>query len=107
MFATQQKCEELYDEKQEAIISASLYAFEALNYMRLYKVREEDKVDILAFNDFVIALKQLNFTQMKYTCEEMVDKPVFRVKIAVLVNGRWQSASYYCRTLPEGKFSVH
>lgn len=107
MFTTQPICEELYEVRNEAIISASLYAFEALSYMKHHVVREEEKINILAFNDFVISLANIDFTQLKYCCEEIIDTGGFRVKLSVMVDGCWQSASYNCHALPEGKFTLH
>lgn len=93
-----------FKERQAAIINTSLYAFEALNYMRLHTIREDDKRAILAFNEFVIFLSSMTFEEVKYRIVNYCAG--YTVTIEALIDEQWLSASYYCRILPTNKFDA-
>lgn len=92
--------EEIYHDPKEAVMMARLYAFEALNYARLFSVRESDLKDIHAFNTFIGTLDQLSFSKMIFSCQSVKNTCVFQIKISVLVDKEWLETSYICKALP-------
>lgn len=81
--------------------AAAMYAFEALNYARLFPIRVEDLKEINEFNELAIGIQKMQFTKMLFNCQPVPDSIVFRIEISVLVDTSWHTAGYNCRVLPD------